>query len=184
MRHARPDPRTAGDALVETASNAAPPAHPTPAPPGRSTARSHETTQNRRKRRARPAETACDSLHWPEGAPAEAAPQETRPALFPSATSFSFAAPLRPSTRRRSAAEGERAQRRVKECSGGKGAQQKIRRGLPRPWDRRAGVPWRHRGHHAEGLTHGGTDGTPGAVRVGGVSKSATKASHDRIGRG
>ena len=63
-------------------------------------------------------------------------------------------------------------------------AQQTIRRGLLRPWDRRAGVPWRHRGHHAEGLTHGGTDGTPGAVRVGGVSKSVAKAPRTGIGRG
>ena len=43
------------------------------------------------------------------------------------------------------------------------------------PRDRRAGVPWRHRCHRAEGLTHGGAGGAPGAARGGNLSKSVAK---------
>ena len=51
------------------------------------------------------------------------------------------------------------------------------------PRDRRAGVPWRHRCHRAEGLTHGGAGGAPGAARGGNLSKSVAKASRAGIGR-
>ena len=49
------------------------------------------------------------------------------------------------------------------------------------PRDRRAGVPWRHRCHRAEGLTHGGAGGAPGAARGGNLSKSVAKKVIQRV---
>ena len=61
-------------------------------------------------------------------------------------------------TRKRSVAEGERAQQRERGVVDGSAWP------TADPRDRWAGVPRRHRWHHAEGLTRNGAGGVPGTV--------------------
>ena len=126
--------------------------------------------RDRRKSHARPAETACDSLHWLEGALRKRHTGDA-PRPFPCTTLLHLYYASSPFTVRE-----EGAQQRVKERSGRFGT---AFRG---PRDRRAGVPWRHRCHRAEGHARGETDGSPGTARDGIVSKSVAKAPRTGIG--